>query len=86
MTKWYWWVILGVAVVLTILAVVASYRTKSKKVENKIVSSDPDLLATATSETYRTIGRVTEMSINPSQPQVVVGDSIVATPVSEMAK
>lgn len=87
MTKWYWWVILGLAVVLTALVVIASWRNKSKKVEGKIVTSDPDMLATAASETYKTLDRVAEQVVNPSlgQPTVVVGEPIVARRVSELA-
>lgn len=84
MTKWYWWVFLGIAVILTILVVVASWRTKSRKVEDKIVSSDPDLLSTAQSETYKTIARVTEMSINPSQAVQMESQPVAATTVKEM--
>jgi hypothetical protein len=68
--KWYWWVLLGLAILMTIYVVFVSAKTNPKKVESKLVSKEPNLLATASTSSYQTIGNIAEKTINPGEVQV----------------
>lgn len=64
--KWYFWVLLGLALVLTAIAIVAavnSGKKKAEKTEAEVIKSSPDTLATSRSMVYQSLGRIADRAV-----------------------
>lgn len=64
--KWYFWVLIVVALLITIIIVAAtinSGKSKVSKVETDVVNSTPDTIMTAKSAIYQSLGRIADKSV-----------------------
>ena len=61
--KWYWWVLLALAIIMTVYVVIVSVKTNPSKTLNKVIESDSDLALTAASSSFAALDRSAERAI-----------------------
>jgi hypothetical protein len=61
--KWYWWVLLGLAILLTIYVVIVSAKSNPKKVENKLIESDLNVSLVSDTDSYQRVGRIADATV-----------------------
>lgn len=64
--KWYFWVLIGVAVLLTVIAIIAAVNSGKKKAQSteaEVIKSNPDTLATSKSMIYQSLSRITDTQV-----------------------
>lgn len=81
--KWYFWVLVGVAVLLTIIAIVAavnSGKRKAQSTEAEVIKSNPDTLATSKSMIYQSLSRISDSKVVTKPAAMVTYESKTEVP------